>query len=93
MAGKENHGDIEHLENSENMASTPGDIGLEKAKMDNTIHTPTLDVEPGKLTENDTTYDPVFGEVTGDGPNYRSVSPSPYCCLRESNTNVNRSAG
>lgn len=69
-------GDIEHLENAEHMASTSGDIGPEKAKTEDTIHTPALDVEPGKLTESDTTYDPVFGEVTGDGPNYRSVSPT-----------------
>jgi hypothetical protein len=78
MVEKEaNPGDIEHLENAEHMASISGDIGPEKAKLDNNIPTPALDVEPGKLTENDTTYDPVFGEVSGDGPNYRSVSHLP----------------
>lgn len=77
MIGKEaNPGDIEHLENA-HMASISGDIRPDKAKADNDNYNPALDVEPGKLTENDTTYDPVFGEVTGDGPNYRSVSPSP----------------
>ncbi|KAL2842699.1 transmembrane amino acid transporter protein-domain-containing protein [Aspergillus pseudoustus] len=31
------------------------------------------DIEPGKLTQDDTIYDPVFGEVGEDGPNYRAV--------------------
>ncbi|KAL4878166.1 transmembrane amino acid transporter protein-domain-containing protein [Aspergillus karnatakaensis] len=31
------------------------------------------DIEVGKVTTDETLYDPVFGELTEDGPNYRAV--------------------
>lgn len=62
-------------------ATTSNEIRLEQDKIDDSSRIEKLDLE-----QVDTIHDPVFGEISADGPNYRNVShaspPFPMFVLR-----------